>query len=159
MSKTKKVTKKTVKKPVDKAEEKEIKRVNAAKTKLNKKAVIKALISHQGVVTPALLEVGVGRTQYYNWLKEDKSFKRKVDSMGEIALDFVEKALFRQIGDDIPSSTQFYLKTKGKRRGFQEKLDITSNDQHINQHQDLSKLTSAEIETLISLKEKMGQEE
>ena len=50
------------------------------------------------------------------------------------ALDFAETALFDQIKDGNPQSTMFYLKTKGKLRGYTERseLDISSQGDKIN---------------------------
>ena len=44
------------------------------KTEQHKKAIIEALEKSLGVVTTACKKVGIGRTQYYNWLKDDKVF-------------------------------------------------------------------------------------
>ena len=44
--------------------------------------------------------------------------------MDNVALDFAETSLHEQIKDKVPSSTIFYLKTKGKRRGYIETTSI-----------------------------------
>ena len=41
------------------------------KTEQHKKAIIEALEKSLGVVTTACKNVGIGRTQFYNWLKND----------------------------------------------------------------------------------------
>jgi hypothetical protein len=46
----------------------------------------------------------------------------------ESAVDFAESSLHQQIKDKVPSSTIFYLKTKGKHRGYVEKQEIEVND-------------------------------
>ena len=43
------------------------------------------------------------------------------------ALDFAESRLFKQIEDGVPSSTIFYLKTKGKHRGYVERSELDLN--------------------------------
>jgi hypothetical protein len=55
-------------------------------------------------------------------------FKRKVDDISNIALDFAESQLHKQIGDQNTSATIFYLKTKGKKRGYVERQEITGID-------------------------------
>ena len=104
------------------------------KTEQHKKAIIEALEKSLGVVTTACKKVGIGRTQFYNWLKDDEEFAKEVDDIQNIALDFAESQLHKQIGDGSTSATIFFLKTKGKRRGYIEKseLDITSGDKVIN---------------------------
>lgn len=92
-------------------------------TKRNKAAMLKALEQTLGVVTPALKSTGVGRATFYGWLKTDQKFNDAVNSMPEIAIDFAESHLHKQIKDGVPSSTIFFLKTKGKRRGYVEKVE------------------------------------
>lgn len=92
----------------------------ANKTLHNKKRLLVALKKHLGVVSSACDEVGISRTAYYQYLKTDKKFKAEVDDLQNVALDFVESKLFQQIQNDNATSTIFYLKTKGKSRGFIE---------------------------------------
>ena len=94
------------------------------KTEQHKKAIIEALEKSLGVVTTACKNVGVGRTQFYNWLKDDKVFAQDVDEIKNIALDFAESQLHRQIGEGSTAATIFYLKTKGKQRGYVERQEI-----------------------------------
>lgn len=106
------------------------------KTEQHKKAVIEALEKSLGVVTTACKQVGIGRTQFYEWLK-DPEFKAEVDSIQDIALDFAESQLHQQIKKGNTAATIFYLKTKGKRRGYVERQEITGaeglpNDIRIN---------------------------
>ncbi len=100
------------------------------KTEQHKKAVLKALEKTLGIVTSACKKVGVGRTQFYNWYNEDKEFKTAVDDMENIAIDFAESQLHKQIKDGTPSSTIFYLKTKGKKRGYIERQEIVGDKEN-----------------------------
>lgn len=94
------------------------------KTEHHKKAILEALEKSLGIVTTACKKVGIGRTQYYQWLKDDEEFKKAVNDIQNIALDFAESKLHEQIGDGNTSATIFYLKTKGKGRGYVERSDI-----------------------------------
>jgi len=94
------------------------------KTEQHKKAIIEALEKSLGVVTTACKSVGVGRTQFYSWVKTDEDFKRTVDDIENIALDFAESQLHKQISEGSASATIFYLKTKGKKRGYIERSEV-----------------------------------
>ena len=86
---------------------------------------------------------------FLNKQLEDPEFKAGVEEASEVAIDYVEGKLFERIsgvkikkgtdqdGEDIiydqpPSDTAiiFYLKTKGKKRGYIEKNEVgfTNND-------------------------------
>lgn len=114
------------------------------KTEHNKKRVLEALEKALGVVTTACKLAEVGRTQYYTWLKQDEDFKREVDEIASVALDFAESQLFSQIKGGNTAATIFYLKTKGKARGFVERqeLDHTSDGEPISISIDLGNDTS-----------------
>ena len=98
------------------------------KTEQHKEAVIQSLEKSLGVVTTACKNAGVGRTQFYAWLKEDEDFAAKVRDIENIALDFVESQLFKNIQEGKTSEMIFYLKTKGKKRGYIERQEITGAD-------------------------------
>ena len=102
------------------------------KTVQHKKAIIEALEKSLGVVTTACKKVGVGRSTFYLWIAEDIEFKKAVEDIQDIALDFAESQLHKQIGDGNTTATIFYLKTKGKKRGYLEGIDITTKGESIN---------------------------
>ena len=90
----------------------------------HKKAMIAALEKSLGIVTTACKNVGIDRRTHYRWLKDDQDYKEAVESVEDIALDFAESQLHKQIKDGNPTSTIFYLKTKAKRRGYIERQEI-----------------------------------
>ena len=94
------------------------------KTRKSKERVLEELIKSRGIVTNACNLANVSRAMFYKWKEDDPEFLRAVEDVEDIALDFVESALHRQINDGNPASTIFYLKTKGKRRGYIEKQQI-----------------------------------
>tara|TARA_R100000329_G_scaffold35345_2_gene33221 strand:+ start:5577 stop:5954 length:378 start_codon:yes stop_codon:yes gene_type:complete len=104
------------------------------KTEHTKKALLDALEKSLGVVTTACKKVGVGRTTYYEWYNNDPEFKDKVDELKNVALDFAESQLHKQIQSNSTAATIFYLKTQGKKRGYIEKqeIDLTSGNEQIN---------------------------
>ncbi len=89
-----------------------------------KKAIIEALEKSLGVVTTACKQVGIARSTFYEYLKNDKKFADNVKDIQDIALDFAESQLHKQIQSGNTSATIFYLKTKGKKRGYVERSEI-----------------------------------
>ena len=89
-----------------------------------KKLLLEALEEHKGIVTYACKAVGIARNTFYEWLKADEEWKKQVDDIQEVAIDFVERKLFDQIEEGNPTSTIFYLKTKAKKRGYVERQEI-----------------------------------
>ena len=94
------------------------------RTTQHKKAVIEALEQSLGIVTTACKKVGVGRTTFYQWMKDDPVFANDVRDISNIALDFAESQLHKQIKDGSTAATIFYLKTQGKHRGYIEKQEV-----------------------------------
>ena len=100
---------------------------------IKKEALLTALEKSLGVVTIACKTANIPRSTYYKWLKDDEDFKQQVKEIENVALDFAESQLHQQIQDNSTAATIFYLKTKGKGRGYTEKseLDITSDGKSI----------------------------
>jgi hypothetical protein len=95
---------------------------------IKKESLLKALEQSLGVVTTACKKTDTPRSTFYKWLKEDEEFAKQVADIENVALDFAESQLHQQIGNGVPSSTMFYLKTKGKKRGYVERTEITGAD-------------------------------
>jgi hypothetical protein len=93
-------------------------------TDIHKKAMIEALEKSLGVVTTACRSVGIARQTHYEWIKEDEVYKKEVEDIADVALDFAESKLHKKIGDGDTTATIFYLKTKGKKRGYIERSEV-----------------------------------
>jgi hypothetical protein len=100
---------------------------------IKKEAMLQALENSLGVVTVACKKTETPRSTYYKWLKEDQEFAQAVQEIENVALDFAESQLHTQIKDGSTSATIFYLKTKGKKRGYIERseLDLSSGEEPI----------------------------
>lgn len=101
------------------------------KTHTIKENMLKALIKTLGVVSVAAKSIGKTdleseslRRQHYEWLKKDEDYAEQVASIENIALDFAESQLHKQIQNGEVASTLFYLKTKGKKRGYVERQEV-----------------------------------
>lgn len=101
--------------------------------KLHKKKLLEALEKSLGIVTPACKEVGISRNQFYNYYNTDPDFKKAVDDINEITLDFAENQLLKKIKEGSERSILFYMKYRGKKRGYSESMDITSDGKSITE--------------------------
>ena len=111
---------------------------------IKKESLLKSLEQSLGVVTVACKKADIPRSTYYKWLNEDEVFAKQVRDIENVALDFAESQLHTQIGDGNTSATIFYLKTKGKKRGYIERTEVEQNTNiNINDF-DISKLYDKE---------------
>jgi len=80
--------------------------------------------SKMGNVSKACKAANISRQTFYDWMK-DKQFAGKVDEVKEGLLDFAEHQLLSNIRDGKTAEILFYLKTKGKGRGYIERQEIS----------------------------------
>ena len=82
--------------------------------KPERKAMIDALIKHKGNVTRAAEEIDMNRENHYYWCHNDPEYKKAVDRVQDVALDFAEGKLFDGMDEMNMTAVIFYLKTRGK---------------------------------------------
>lgn len=131
---------------------------NISKTKsiapgVLKENLLKALEMSLGIVSTACRAVDCSRDMHYHLLKNDEDYARRYAEIGNVALDFVESRLFEKIKEKDAQCIIFYLKTKGKKRGFVERIE---NELTLNQPVDLSKLTEEELIMYASIQMKLN---
>tara|TARA_R110000823_G_scaffold82163_2_gene186413 strand:+ start:88 stop:468 length:381 start_codon:yes stop_codon:yes gene_type:complete len=95
-----------------------------------KRAMIQALEKSLGVVTSACKSVGINRSTHYEWMNTDEEYKKEVEDVENVALDFAESQLHKQIKEGNTAGTIFYLKTKGKKRGYVERTEVHQETTH-----------------------------
>jgi hypothetical protein len=96
----------------------------ATKTDILKRNLLEALEKSLGVVTTACKIVDCNRSTFYKYYNNDQDFKASVDELQNLTLDFAESQLHQQIKDGNTTATIFYLKTKGKKRGYIERKEV-----------------------------------
>ena len=104
------------------------------KEHIKKKMLIESLENSLGIVSTACTKVNVSRSSFYKWYKEDEVFRKKVDEIDSVKLDFVESQLFKNIQNLKEKTIIFYLQHKGHKRGYIQKqnINLTSNEEKIN---------------------------
>tara|TARA_R110001592_G_scaffold225781_1_gene481757 strand:- start:129 stop:500 length:372 start_codon:yes stop_codon:yes gene_type:complete len=89
-----------------------------------KKKFVVGLRNNLGNISKACDAVGISRTTYYDWIESDDLFKEDVEHIKESLLDLAECKLLENIEDNQNIAIIFYLKTKGKKRGYIEKQEV-----------------------------------
>lgn len=87
-----------------------------------KKQFMEALAKTYGIISMACKKVGIARQTYYTWKEKDKEFAEGVQVIIEEQIDFVEGKLLQLINEGDTTATIFYLKTRGRDRGFGNKM-------------------------------------
>jgi len=94
----------------------------------SKKKMIESLEKNLGIVSVASANANIHRSTHYLWYNEDEEYKKQVDEIHNVCLDFAESKLFENIKDNKETSTIFYLKTRGKNRGYVERQEFDMGD-------------------------------
>lgn len=100
-------------------------------TRVLKKAFLEAMDKTFGNITASAKTTGISRTIVYTWMKKDPKFKEKVESedYGEALLDAVDSKLNKlAVIEENPQVLMFIAKTKGRRRGYIERSEVSGPD-------------------------------
>lgn len=126
-----------------------------------KEAFQKASEQYGGNLTKIAKSFSVSRTQVYNWIRDNTEFKEIVDdARGSIFDDCLSTARLMACGiPDIQDGKmvgylrepdgamcRYLMSTLGRKEGFGENIDITTNGKDINSVNLFRVLTKEEIE-------------
>ena len=80
-------------------------------------------------ITAACAALNITRQTFYNRKAKSKKLQELVDEADESLLDFAESKLVEHINNGDVTSLIFFLKTKGKKRGYVERSehDVNAN--------------------------------
>lgn len=97
-------------------------------TKKNLKAVLETHKKTYGNVSLTCEAHNISRDTFYRWKKKYQWFADEVENNNEASVDYVESKLMQNIGKNKEASIFFYLKTKGKHRGYIERTETVSKE-------------------------------
>lgn len=127
----------------------------------DKEKLLNSLKECSGIVTFACEKVGLSRQTFYRWYRDDSEFKERADAINELQIDIAEASLLKKIQKGDTTAIIFYLKTKGKSRGYTERKEIVAPDgvgvQVASKDFDVSKLSEEERKLLLSIAEKQDK--
>ena len=95
---------------------------------IEKKIILNVLISSMGNKTIASKVLGFNSRKFYSIVQEDSYFSECVDEVYNILLDWTERNLFKLIKNGDRQCIMFYLKTKGKNRGYVERVETINQN-------------------------------
>lgn len=123
------------------------------KTAASKEAFLTQLEQSFGLVATTCREVGISRSTYYKWRKDDSQFADRADEVKELQKDAVEALILKKMKDGDTAMLIFYAKTQMKDRGYVERTEIVGKDgaDLSFAKYDLSKLTDAQRQVLLSI--------
>lgn len=123
------------------------------KTAASKEAFLTQLEQSFGLVATTCRKVGISRSTYYKWRKDDSQFADRADEVKELKKDAVEALILKKMKDGDTSMLIFYAKTQMKDRGYVERTEIVGKDgaDLSFAKYDLSKLTDAQRQVLLSI--------
>ncbi len=87
-------------------------------------AMVSALEASLGVITTACKSVGIDRATHYRWLEDEPEYKEACEELRGVSIDFVETQMFKEIKNGNAYLIWNYLKTQGRKRGYQETKDL-----------------------------------
>jgi hypothetical protein len=88
-----------------------------------KSAFIDAFQNSAGNVSIACKHIGISRNTFYEWKKSDQEFSESVEEIEEGIIDTAETMLYKAIREGKTAELIFFLKTKGKKRGYIERIE------------------------------------
>ena len=94
-----------------------------------KNTFLKFLKEGMGIVSYACDKTNISRQTFYNWKDNDDDFAQQAEDIQETTVDMAESKLLTSINEGNVAASIFYLKTKGKKRGYVEQhyVDVNGN--------------------------------
>ena len=101
---------------------------------------LKAFMGHNWNISRTCESIGLNRRVFQDWKDTDPDFVEKYETLTETVLDNVEESLLGMIENGDTAAAIFFLKTKGKMRGYVERETANAKTNKI-----LTKLLGGEI--------------
>lgn len=113
------------KKPKAPKPKEETREEKIARETREKKVQVLKIFEKKGANVSATCEAAnIGRRTFYYWRENDKDFDAACKDIEEALVDFAESMLMQKISADKDlTAIIFYLKTKGKDRGYVERTE------------------------------------
>ena len=104
------------------------KKKDQKRTEVTKDTLLESMRQNMGNVTLSCHFTGCSRSTFYRYMESDEDFKKEVEDISNMAIDICEAELWKLIKDGNSTAIIFFLKTKGKVRGYVERQELTGSD-------------------------------
>lgn len=98
--------------------------------KVDTPTILEAIKGTGGIISTISDRLHISRSTFYRYMKDIPEVAEALESEAEAMLDMAESSLFDLIDKGELGAICFYLKCKGKQRGYVEKQEI---DASVNQ--------------------------
>lgn len=96
--------------------------------KVSIKRIVEAYNKKGCNISATCAALGISRQSFYNYKDSSEKLREQIEEADEARLDFAEYKLMEHINDGDVTSLIFFLKTKGKARGYVERTEnVVSN--------------------------------
>jgi hypothetical protein len=120
-----------------------------ARRKLRVEQVAEALRNAGGIFSGAAQQLNCAPNTIANYVRASASLRDLLEELQEQHLDLAETKLIKLILDGDKTAIIFYLKTKGKSRGYSDRTEVTgANGAPLTT--DVKELSDEELERIIS---------
>ncbi len=88
-------------------------------------AIAEALRASAGIYSAAAAKIGCAPNTVRNYVLRHPELQEVVDEVRENTLDLAESQLLKALGDGNLTAVIFFLKCRGKQRGYVERAELT----------------------------------
>lgn len=87
--------------------------------------ILKTLAKCNGIITHAMKLGRFNHQTHQKYMRENQKYNQAYNEIIECTIDMAEQSLLNQVVGENTAATIFYLKTKGKHRGYVERHEVT----------------------------------
>jgi hypothetical protein len=96
--------------------------------KIGAEKVAEAIRKTGGVLAAAARALGCDRSTIHRYVNDYATVREAYEEANETNLDIAEGKLLEQVRAGDPKQIQFFLRTKGRSRGYGDKMEVTGED-------------------------------
>lgn len=97
--------------------------------------MIEAIQKAGGILAVAARALGCSRQTLYNYMERYPDVRAAYDEANETNLDVAEAVLLEQVRGKDKEQVRFYLRTKGRARGYGDRLTVGFNPAELTDEQ------------------------
>ena len=113
--------------------------------RITDETILKVFKSKVANISATCDALNIDRSTFYDWRSKYPELGEKLKDVEEGLIDFAETRLYEKVNDGDLTAIIFYLKTKGKKRGYIEGQEINAN---VSSDIDIKPLTEEELKIL-----------